>query len=404
MLKPNPGYATYSESEEFEAKPLIERNAIKLSKFERQWSTLGPLRSITFTVDFAYKANDEADSLAQAAQEEGFDVRITNKTDRNEPIKRELEATRMMEPTAEVVTAWEEWFQMWVSQVTDYEGLDGEVIAEFKGWSYPKTLRPHFDQTGRNDRENKIAAQERTRILFGQAICFLARPKSNWNKPPSEANFQLVPSEFLETAKRRRPSDPEPTASKFSQWLYSLYANAFGDVEDLEKGKAAEEAIFAGRKRAYTSIDCDTMRTQFSDWELKHNGLNAARNDRPNYYTIKDLVVRGEPLRALPDLIYENKRTGEINIVEIKHSGMEIPYNLWPNIWGQLWCYAQIEEFRDAPKVTVIGEVWGDSWRGSGKDRELKYVYLRASVRRNPRSIPFNRFFHTLFDIYRGAE
>jgi len=32
------------------------------------------------------------------------------------------------------------------------------------------------------------------------------------------------------------------------------------------------------------------------------------------------------------------------------------------------------------------------------------YVYLRASVRRDPREPTFDRFFRTLFDIYQGAE
>ncbi|WP_291038065.1 hypothetical protein, partial [Hyphomonas sp.] len=127
------------------------------------------------------------------------------------------------------------------------------------------------------------------------------------------------------------------------------------------------------------------------------------------FFSINDLLVGGKPLRVLPDLIYENTRTDEIIIVEIKHSQMDIPSNLWPNIWGQLWCYAQIQELRRFQKLTVIGEVWGDYYRKEslGKRRGLRdcqYVYLRASVRRNPRAVPYDRFFRTLFDIYRGAD
>jgi hypothetical protein len=123
----------------------------------------------------------------------------------------------------------------------------------------------------------------------------------------------------------------------------------------------------------------------------------------PNYLTVDDLKVAGEALRVLPDLVYRNQRTGEIIIVEIKHSRMTIPSNLWPNIWGQLWCYAQLGQVRKAPRVTVIGEVWGDAWtRGNRKISGSHLVCLRASVRRNPRVPAYDRFFRELFDIYRG--
>ena len=195
----------------------------------------------------------------------------------------------------------------------------------------------------------------------------------------------------------------------FSQWLYSLYASAFGDDQDRAMGKEAEEYILAERQKAFAATDRDTMHRAFPDWRLMHNGLSLNQHDRPNHFSINDLLVGGEPLRVLPDLIYENTRTDEIIIVEIKHSQMDIPSNLWPNIWGQLWCYAQIQELRRFQKVTVIGEVWGDYYRKEslGKRRGLRdcqYVYLRASVRRNPRAVPYDRFFRTLFDIYGGAD
>lgn len=130
--------------------------------------------------------------------------------------------------------------------------------------------------------------------------------------------------------------------------------------------------------------------------------MHNTREGLPNYFSVGDLMVSGEPLRILPDLIYENRHTGEMLIVEIKHSHMEIPNNLWPNIWGQLRCYAQLEQARRAEKVTVVGEIWGDAWT-RGRD-QMRLVCLRASVRRDPRSPPYDRFFRALFDIYRGVD
>ncbi|MDE4125199.1 ribonuclease E inhibitor RraB [Phaeobacter gallaeciensis] len=394
-----------AEKAAFDALPLIEKNAIKLADLEREWSILGPSRSITFTVCFIEE--EQANLLAQDARKEGFDVSIVTWASEN-TYRYELNATRIMEPTAENVTFWEDWFFTRAKNAPDFEEYDDYFIdgADFSGWSYPKTLRPAFllegDKRSKNY-QNALGAQERTRILFGQTLCDFEASngwasKKNSNSSPS---FQLIPSEFVKFAIRRRPSSPGPTASNFSQWLYSLYASAFGDAQDRDEGKAAEEFILEERQRAYAATDSKTMRSHFSDWRLQFNGLHMAQGIRPNFYTIKDLRVRGEPLRVLPDLVYRNNRTGEVIIVEIKHSQMDIPSNLWPNIWGQLWCYAQIEEFRDAPKVTVVGEVWGDQWYSRG---QVRYVYLRASVRRNPRAKAYDRFFRSLFDIYRGKN
>ena len=404
-LSPDERARKEAEKAAFNALPLIEQNAIKLAELEREWSTLGPMREITFTVFFGKE--DETNSLAHDAREEGFEVDILcHEGGRHQ---YELNATRLMRPIAESVTLWEEWFRTRADGVPDFL-YDEEILdagAYFDGWSYPKRLTPSFCLT--DDRrsinfQGSSGAKDRTRVLFGQAFCEF-EASNGWsskkNNLRSSPTFSLVPSEFLKNARRHRPSDPGPTASMFSQWLYTLYANAFGDAQDRAEGKAAEELILAKRRAAYAITDYNTMRTHFPDWRLKHNGMSVNQSDRPNYYSINDLAVRGEPLRVLPDLIYENRHTGEIIVVEIKHSQMDIPSNLWPNIWGQLWCYSQMQEFRDSPKVTAIGEVWGDKYYLRG---EYQYVYLRASVRRNPRAIPYDRFFRALFDIYRGAD
>ena len=62
--------------------------------------------------------------------------------------------------------------------------------------------------------------------------------------------FTFVPSEFLHRAQDRPPKDAQPTASAFSQWVYSLYGNMEGGDEDRERGLEAEKEIWKLRGAA----------------------------------------------------------------------------------------------------------------------------------------------------------
>lgn len=386
---------------ELEVKPLFERNAVTLAELEREWSVLGPQRAITFSV---YVGDDEdvARTFARDLNAVGFQTELSGIWPSGQ---WSVDATRTMEPTAANVTLWEEWFH---ARIAAWEYADDESgVVHFKGWSYPKRVAPAFSLEGRT--WSNTSALERGEVLFGQTLANdKVSPKGKYDSSSPVAAappFHLVPSRFLIRARANRPSHAEPTASKFAQWIYSLYADAYGREQDLEEGKAAEEGIFAARRSAYACVDGAVLSTSFPDWRLVHNGLHFAHEAMPKYLTIGDLAIGGEALRVLPDLMYRNRLTGEIIIVEIKHSRMAIPSNLWPNVWGQLWCYAQLEQVRTAPRVTVIGEVWGDAWtRGSRRVSSSRLVCLRASVRRDPRASAYDRFFRALFDIYRGAE
>ena len=393
-----------AEREAFKALPRVDQNAKTLADLEREWFVLGPFREISYTVQFRMEAGVEP--LAQAARDNGFNVNITNWAV-GERFRFTLEATRKMEPSAHEVTRWESWFDDQVSCVPDHcdeDGLD-QFGAEFEGWSYPRKLKPTFVLEGdhRLKRNWHIAAStERTQILFGETLCDF-EASNGWADREGARKagvFQLVPTKFIENAERRKPQDPEPTASGFAQWLYSLYSNAYGKDEDRARGELAEQKIFAERTKAFSATDHQTIQKSFPGWRLKHNGMNIGKDERPRYFEIKELSVGGQALRVLPDLIFENTNTGARIVVEVKHSYMAIPSNLWPNIWGQLWCYSQIPDIKNSPRVTVVGEVWGDKTYYRHGPRA---VYLRASVRRDPRLAAFDQLFRTLFDIYRGA-
>lgn len=380
---------------EFDAKPLIEKNAIKIAALEREWAVLGPLRPITFSVYL--DVEEEARSFADCVRQEGFDVSFSQEMYGN---GWRVHASLAIEPTAQNITSWEEWFHARADAwpIAEEEGR----YARFEGWSYPTKLAPTFSMEGR--KRSAMAEKQRAQILFGSTLCQDPAPKGKYEAFPrpdaKQPPFRLNPSEFLGKARDRRPAHPEPTASHFAQWLYSLYADAFGDAQDREEGKAAEEHILAQRRAAYSSTNHSLLKSSFPEWRLVHNGLQASHGKELGFFAIDHLRVRGEPMRVLPDLVYVQERTGNMIIVEIKHSRMSIPSNLWPNVWGQLWCYSQMEQARKAPNLTVIGEVWGDAWTRSGD----RLVCLRASVRRDPRVSAYDRFFRALFDIYRGDD
>jgi hypothetical protein len=215
--------------------------------------------------------------------------------------------------------------------------------------------------------------------------------------------FKIVPSAFLKFAEQNRPKDPDATASGFAQWLYSLYGTGYGKEEDRERGKELEPIIFERRRNMGGQVDNGYLRSIQSDWRLRHNGLHLPDRDHVQYFTINHLRVNGEALRVSPDLIYQNERTNEGLIVELKYTRMRIPRNLWPNVWGQLWCYAQTDLARSMDQLRVVGEVWAEktTWHGPRNNRvTIETLSLRETVRRDPRAPAFDRFFSALFDIY----
>lgn len=253
---------------------------------------------------------------------------------------------------------------------------------------------------------NRMSAMDRAAVLFGSEaindplIHYKVNPSSIFSferEPP--ATFKLVPSQFIRRAQMMPPERPQATASAFSQWIYSLYGNAYGNEEDRERGKAMEKKVLDLRRQSACSIDNRFLRSIRSDWTLAHNGMHLNDTDKVNYLEISHLRVNGEPLRASPDLLYHNARHSEVIIVEIKYSRLPITTNLWPNLWAQLWCYSQLEIAQSAKNLTVVGEVWGERKR---KRKEEPQISLRASVRRDPRALAYDRFFRKLFDIYCG--
>lgn len=129
----------------------------------------------------------------------------------------------------------------------------------------------------------------------------------------------------------------------FSKWVMSLYLRP-ANPSSLMRGKHIERSVARLAKPSTNP-----------DWELVYRD---PLESKPNPLKISRLTFDGEPLWGAPDLVYRNKISDEILIVERKASDKVIPSNGWPNLRAQLWAYSHIDDFIGASKITLIGEIW----------------------------------------------
>jgi hypothetical protein len=155
---------------------------------------------------------------------------------------------------------------------------------------------------------------------------------------------------LLTRARRSRPKAPAPTVTSFADWVFSLYHHTH-DAKAMKLGKEGEvmaELIRSEKKRR-------ARRPADSGWDLEY----ADKGEATEPYVISCLRLNGEPLRARPDRVLRQQSTNARRIVEIKttRTRRPIPPFGWPNLKVQLWCYGLIDNWRDAPKVLLTGEI-----------------------------------------------
>lgn len=208
--------------------------------------------------------------------------------------------------------------------------------------------------------------------------------------------FWLPPSMILQIARTNPPQHAGNTVSDFASWIYSFYSPAPSRVQ-FRVGRQEEQSIFDARPKAW--VDRYMVEPPSTKWRLIHNGLHLANgNDRADYFEIPDLRVGATAIYGSPDLIYLHRETKAAFVVEIKFTRRQIPKNLWPNVWAQLWAYSKLPMLKECTSLRLVGEIWGrNDFRSTGLAEEL---YLRAVVSRSPTTPAFERFFSTLFAIY----
>lgn len=162
---------------------------------------------------------------------------------------------------------------------------------------------------------------------------------------PAGHPYHISSELLLDRAKRSAPQDVSATVTSFTDWLFRLYLPQ-RDVARLHLGRKLESAV---QKRRLSM-------PEHSNWKLIYNGM-AGTDESP--LIVSQLCVTGHPLRARPDLVFREKRSGRILVLEIKVSDAPLPSDGWPNLRAQLWAYSKADKFRQAESILLVSEVWG---------------------------------------------
>jgi hypothetical protein len=198
-----------------------------------------------------------------------------------------------------------------------------------------------------------------------------------------EYRYAIKHLKFL--AERIGKTEP-PSRSKgvrvtdFTKWVMSLYLGQ-PKPSSLARGKHIERSVARLAKPS-----------DHSKWELIYRDpLECA----PTPLKISSLTFNGESLWGAPDLVYRNTDNGELLIVERKASDKPIPADGWPNLRAQLWSYSHIDDFKDAPAITLIGEIW---------DLVDGQLTRRAVLRWSQADKEFDAENMELFSLYGGVR
>lgn len=167
----------------------------------------------------------------------------------------------------------------------------------------------------------------------------------------------------------------------FTKWLMSLYLTQNPSSHSRKMGKKVEGNVARMAEPLF-----------LPDWELL---FRDPLSSKPEPLRISSLQVNGRPIWGVPDVVYHNKKTGEIIIVERKASNAKIPEGGWPNLRAQLWAYAHADRWiKSIEKITLVGEIWN-----------LSSVRLnrRAVLRWNILNKDFYEENAKLFQLYGGV-
>lgn len=155
-------------------------------------------------------------------------------------------------------------------------------------------------------------------------------------------------------ASRSSASAPRThTVSSFADWVLRLYNPAPNPLA-LAAGIIGERAVVDCREEINKNKH-EIPRWEHRGWRLIHDGIRGVFDKG---FPIPSLTVNGILLRGVPDLVFRERKTNRILIVELKVSSADLPSDGWPNLRAQLWAYARIERWATAPEILLAGEVW----------------------------------------------
>ena len=215
----------------------------------------------------------------------------------------------------------------------DILALDSKLFSAEEKKAYINLLYGAPDEwSWKRDLESATSNLRRWRLLLG-------------DEPTPGASYRVAHDRLLFLAKNYPPKKVGQTVTDFTDWIFRLYVPE-RDYSSLLRGQQIEREIATLRVPAPVH----------SRWKLEYNGMSGTDSEA---FEISTLKINGTPLRGKPDLVFREKGTKRILIVEVKTSEADIPSNGWPNMRAQLWAYSKIDAWRDAEEILLVGEVWG---------------------------------------------
>lgn len=190
---------------------------------------------------------------------------------------------------------------------------------------------------------------QRWQALLGEPL-----PRGKHYKASHQSLMAKIALNKRRNAYGSSPAADRPlTVSSFVDWVLRLYAPP-PSYEALMSGVEGERNVVDHRK-IIRKVKHEIPRWEHRGWKLIHDGV---RGNFDQGFSIPTLTVGGVPLKGVPDLVFRERRTGRILIVELKVSSADLPQDGWPNLRAQLWAYSRIEKWATAPEVLLAGEVW----------------------------------------------
>lgn len=167
---------------------------------------------------------------------------------------------------------------------------------------------------------------------------------------------------ILHRAGRYPPRKPQANASSFANWVYKLSHNPereSGEYQDDKRKSQSSPFTFEDGDvvAGYLARERDDEQLGYG-WTLVY--ADPGDEIRERFFASR-LIVDDERIRCRPDAVMRHDATGEILIIERKITtkfDCQIPTHSWPNVRAQLWCYAWIDDWADAPKITLMDEIW----------------------------------------------
>lgn len=182
---------------------------------------------------------------------------------------------------------------------------------------------------------------------------FRVRNKTSEHDPYRDHDQLLLES-------KKYPSRaPKPQASSFSAWVFNLAHPKYRDARNyraLMMGKEGERRIEYHKLWAQHTRLPKPGNNRIPGWSLL---FSDPLDGSASPFKASALTVGGQPLMCLPDVVFKNKETSELLIIERKITKSEvIPDAGWPNAKAQLWCYSRIDEFQSAPSIYLSTQIW----------------------------------------------